>query len=1321
MKQNLFFRGRKYLLLAGMLALSIAGISQNPSVRVFEDWNSSASSIQADFQRAIVRSKTVGGSTFYYTCGSSLNSSGNYDIFIQKKSSTGTVLWTQVYAGVGNGNDYGADVQITAGGSVYVCGSYYKNSTDSNNAVIIKYNNAGTQQWVYSYNGTGSRHDAFTAMQLSASAIVAVGTTYQGSTNLYDMLAARVDTNGNSVWLSTFDYINLNDGAVNLWNSGTKVYIAGGAQSATTTYKYAVWNVKFSDGTTQGSTVTGGTAFGFDQLTDLNFDLNGNIYVTGGVLDATTGYDIKTVKLDSTLTILWSQTYTSTGSNTDMGTGLTVDQAGNVIVTGYRTTSTTGKDYVTIKYSSGGTQRWVSTFDGGTNQSDSATCVVVSPTDTNKIYVSGYSYNVSSKDYWTLKYDGAGNLQWNVGFNHVKNGDDRAMAIAIDSNGDLVVEGQNKINDSTYEYTTVKYVEKAVTLPQDTLSFTYTNYKFTQNRGQVIHLDSTDASEVKFYTIFEYPAMYFTDTSAIYVQFKNDTSVANNDSASRVDMKFVGSNSNQKIRPLDKRDEYYNFFAPQCPQGRGKVPNYDRLISMNVWNGVDIVYGSNLEGLKYYFVCKPVGGGSSAPSIDLYYEGADSVKVGASGELIIYTPLGNIVQPKAAAWQLDASGNYSSLGWQPTYTILGTNEVGFTSFGSFNSALPIVIAVDRGNTAFIPPTNWNENNVWSTFMKGDQPVDIGLGSTMRQNGDLLITGTTMGGLNEIFPTTPNAWDGSFNGLQDVFVTDFDSNNDMVWSTFIGGYSDEVGYDVKERLSSNIILFGNTSSDNFPMYTPGSAYQVNVNVAGDYDYYLCELTFAGDFILWSTYFGGDDREFVNWGRHLDIDASDNMYISGYTESNATTEGFPIHTLTGAYNQTTFGGGGGDGFVAKFSAGRTLVWSTFYGGNNYDQVDALQVDGSDIYISGTTATTSTNTTCSANTSGGFPICNGGYYQSAHQGGGNDGFIARFNSSCALTWSTFYGGNGYESHVLLSSANGKVYLVGSTATSTGQTSLNQCSPSTTGAFPTCDPGGGATFNNSNAGGNDIFIAEFNSSNQLQWSTFYGGTGNETPNCTTIDGSGNLFIGGLVNGGFSSVAVNHGNNYYWQQYNADGSGSTTDGLIIEIDPSRVVTWATHYGGHSSTSTFNPEEINSITAYQSSGLFITGVAGSTNFPYRCDPNTAYCWQENNSGYLESVFVAKFDLTGGVGINEPDATNNSFALYPNPATNQLNVTLDGNITEGSTFTIYNSIGQVIYTRNLSAADQNRNFSIDVSLMASGFYVARLETSDGTSSKEFIKQ
>ncbi|MFN8714367.1 MAG: T9SS type A sorting domain-containing protein [Bacteroidota bacterium] len=1314
MRNTFPLRGSKILLLAGMLVLSAHCISQNPSVKVFEDWNTT-SGTQNNFQRSIVRSKSLGGAVYYYTAGSTLNSSGNYDIFIQKKNASGMILWTQTYSGAGNGNDNASDVQIDAAGNVYICGTYYKDATDSNNAVIIKYNSAGTHKWTQTYNGAGSRHDALAAMQVGGNAVVVVGTTWKNSTDKYDFLVMRYDSSGNQVWTQTWDHNDLNDIAVNLWNNGTKIYIAGGAQSATTTYKYAVVNIKGSDGSIQGSTVTGGTAFGFDQLTDIQYDAIGYIYLTGGVINTGTIYDIKTVKLDTALNIIWSATYASSGAYNDVGTGLAIDQVGNVIVTGYRTSATTGKDYVTIKYSSGGTQRWVSTFDGGVNAEDSATCVVVNPTDTNKIYVSGFSYYNGTKDYWTVKYDGLGNLKWDIGFNHLDDRDDWSTAIALDSLGNVIVSGQNQMKDGTFEYTTVKYIEKSTLLPMDTVAMPFTNYQFTENRGQLIHTDTTLAPEVKFYTLHRSPQVYFSDTSMSYVLRKNDT-IYGSDSTVRVDMKFVNDNAETRIRPLEVRENYYNFFEPHCSYGVGHVQNYDKLVSFNVWNNVDIIYGSNLNGLKYYFICKPGGGGNPAALIDLEYEGADSVKIDGSGRLIIYTKLGNVIQPKAAAWQLDANGNYLSLSWQPSYTLLGTNEVGFTNFGSYNSALPLLIAVDWGYKSLAPPTNWYQNNVWSTFMEGLEFVESGVGASTTASGHLITTGTTM---SWNYPVGAG-YDLSFSGAQDAYVTRFNQANNVSWSTFHGGYAVECGYEVVEQINGNFVLLGNTTGDDL---TPtGTGYQDGTNNFGDNTYFLTELDNSGSILLWNTYFGGTDREFMNFSGTLDIDASGNIYVAGRTESNASTEGFPIQTLSGAYNQGVFGGGTEDGFIAKFSPSHALLWSTFFGGNgSFEHISSIKIHGGDLYITGETSTTSTSTTCAGNTSGAFPLCNGGYFQSANQGGITDAFIARFDANGALIWSTFFGGYDAEVDPHLVLYTKLLYVTGTTGTTTGQAQVNWCTPTTNGTFPLCNPGGAATFNSSPVGAGGLYIAAFDitNSNSLEWSTYLNDLGH--PNDVAVDALGNVFIVGGGRNDMGANAVDPGNNFYYQANNADGSANTTDGYIVEINSARTMIWATHYGGHSGISTFNDETILGVAVTGSTELFVTGVASSLNFPYRCDPATAYCYEEQNGGYLQDIFCAKFDLTGVVGINEGTSIQTSFSLFPNPTSSQLTIQLANNIEDGSTFVIYNSIGQIVYSLDLSTIGQNRIFSIDIAFLSTGMYVARLETPSGSSVERFIKE
>ena len=317
-----------------MFFLSEPFNAQNPVTKVFEDW-STVSSTQNSFQRSVVRSRSFGSNTYYYLTGGTINASGNYEVITQKMNSSGGILWTQTYSGTGAGHSVGTDIRIDAVGNVYVCGGTYKDTTDSRNAVVLKYNDAGTFKWAYSYNGPGSRNDGFAALYVNGNAIAAVGTAWGGSTPEYDFLAVRLDSSGNNVWTRVWDYVGLNDGAHNLYLSGTSLVVAGGAQSASTTFEYALVRLKASDGTVQGTTITGGSGFGIDQLTDIQTDPTGNVYVTGGVYNGlTTLYDFKTIKYDTALSQVWSNVWNGASSLDDVATGLYLDQNGSVIFPG---------------------------------------------------------------------------------------------------------------------------------------------------------------------------------------------------------------------------------------------------------------------------------------------------------------------------------------------------------------------------------------------------------------------------------------------------------------------------------------------------------------------------------------------------------------------------------------------------------------------------------------------------------------------------------------------------------------------------------------------------------------------------------------------------------------------------------------------------------------------------------------------------------------------------------------------------------------------------------------------------------------------------
>ena len=139
----------------------------------------------------------------------------------------------------------------------------------------------------------------------------------------------------------------------------------------------------------------------------------------------------------------------------------------------------------------------------------------------------------------------------------------------------------------------------------------------------------------------------------------------------------------------------------------------------------------------------------------------------------------------------------------------------------------------------------------------------------------------------------------------------------------------------------------------------------------------------EFLIRSTYFGGNSDDYAEASI---IDSQHNLIIVGHTASN----NFP---MLNAYNDT-FGGGLFDVFVAKFTSTNQLIFSTYLGGSDMDQIYSVAIDSEDnIIVAGNTQSSN------------FPMKNS--YNSTY-GGLSDVFVAKLTSSGQLIFSTYLGGS-------------------------------------------------------------------------------------------------------------------------------------------------------------------------------------------------------------------------------------------------------------------------------------------------------------------------
>ena len=196
-------------------------------------------------------------------------------------------------------------------------------------------------------------------------------------------------------------------------------------------------------------------------------DGSGNVVVTGyysggDPLNGGTGYDFYTAKYARTNgALLWERTYNGPGNGDDVVSAMALDSNGNVVVTGY-TYNGANTDFYTAKYAvANGALLWERTYNGPQNYDDKAIAVAVDAS--GNVIVTGSSKSDSplggqASDYYTAKYAAAdGALLWEKRYDGPLHDYDTPAAVAVDTNGNVVVTGGSAGTGANENYYTVKY------------------------------------------------------------------------------------------------------------------------------------------------------------------------------------------------------------------------------------------------------------------------------------------------------------------------------------------------------------------------------------------------------------------------------------------------------------------------------------------------------------------------------------------------------------------------------------------------------------------------------------------------------------------------------------------------------------------------------------------------------------------------------------------------------------------------------------------------------------------------------------------------
>jgi len=319
------------------------------------------------------------------------------------------------------------------------------------------------------------------------------------------------------------------------------------------------------------------------------------------------------------------------------------------------------------------------------------------------------------------------------------------------------------------------------------------------------------------------------------------------------------------------------------------------------------------------------------------------------------------------------------------------------------------------------------------------------------------------------------------------------------------------------------------------------------------------------LQFSTYFGGSRG--LELGKDISIAPDGNFYITGKTSS----DDFP-HT-TDAFDSSY--NGGTDAFLAKFAADGRLLWSTFFGGSDFDRGTSVATssDGS-CYIAGCTR------------SADFPTKNA---YSSNYTGTEDVFLAKFSPRGKLLWSTYLGGMDWDiCYSIAVAADGSCYVTGETFSAN---------------FPVVN-----AYNPIYGGHIDAFVAKFSSLGELLWSTYLGGSLSDWAEGLVVDSTGQCCITGItgsIDFPTTPQAFDYTHNGDWDVFFTKFSA---DGTLV---------YSSYLGG------FGWDYGIAIAAAPEGSCYLAGFTASFNFPTLQAFNNTY-------GNWGDAFVAKFSADGSL-------------------------------------------------------------------------------------------
>jgi len=535
----------------------------------------------------------------------------------------------------------------------------------------------------------------------------------------------------------------------------------------------------------------------------------------------------------------------------------------------------------------------------------------------------------------------------------------------------------------------------------------------------------------------------------------------------------------------------------------------------------------------------------------------------------------------------------------------------YTSNVGVANTAPVTKTLQVGSNLYVEDAGSNvfhvTGNIYADYFVGDGSQLINIASNLQTITDsgnttsntLLLTNAdtglvATGNVEANYLVTNNIFmpESATTISSESFLLSSDASAE--WAAKIAGANDDYGRGIAVDSSGNVYVIGHYTSTTLNVYSQNTTTPATqLSNSNMVDVFIAKYDTSG-VVQWAARVGGSS---IDEGYGISTDSSGNVYVIGQYGSGTLTFYNTDGTSSGK-TLTNSNLGNNDVFTAKYDTNGVVQWVVKAAGSSGDYGNSISADSSgNVYVIGQSFSNPLTFYTTLGTSSGKQLSNSG---------NRDVFVAKYDTNGVVQWAAKVDGSSDDyGYGISADSSGNVYVIGNS----DSTTLNVYSQNTT--TPATQI--------SNSGGNDVFIAKYDTNGNVDWAANVAGTSDDYGRGIAVDSSGNVYVIGYSDSGTLNV--------YSEGSTTPATQLSTSSIeavfIAKYDTNGVVQWAAKIAGA------NDDYGRGIAVDSSGNVYVIGHSFSNPLTFYNAGGTSSGKQLSNLGNND-VFIAKYDTNGVV-------------------------------------------------------------------------------------------